>query len=144
MVPSAKLKALGLAFAYRNRTYIITERKITAFEWSQFQSNWHNGWDIDLEEKWAKFLNPNSLRQLRTNVYEITSFEKMYFPAFEWNQFQIHTPNIWDALLGNVSRTDQQMCKISLWMPSWWLSKAQLTCHRLWTRYAPQSVSKRF
>ena len=112
-VPSAKLKALGLAFAYRNRTYIIREREISAFEWSKFQSDWHNGWETDLEEKRAKFSSPNSRRQLWTNVYQITSFEKTDFPAFEWNQFQIHTTNIWDSLLGNVSRTDRRMCEIS-------------------------------
>ena len=102
-----------LAFAYRNKTYIFREREIPAFDWSKFQSDWHNGWETDLEEKRAKFLSPNSLRQLWTNVYQITSSEKMDFPAFEWNQFQIHTTNIWDALLGNVSRTDQWMCEIS-------------------------------
>ena len=69
--------------------------------------------ETDLEEKQAKFLSPNSLRQLWTNVYQITSFEKTDFPAFEWNQFQIHTTNIWDARLGNVSRTDRRMYEIS-------------------------------
>ena len=66
---SAKLKAFGLAFAYRNRTYIIRERKISAFDWSKFQSDWRNGWETDLEEKLAKFFSPNSLRQLWTKMF---------------------------------------------------------------------------
>ena len=33
----------GLAFAYRNRTYIIREREISDFDWSKFQSDWRNG-----------------------------------------------------------------------------------------------------
>ena len=53
-VPSAKPKALGLAFAYRNITYIIREREISTFDWSKFQSDWRNGWETDLEEKRAK------------------------------------------------------------------------------------------
>ena len=112
-VPSAQLKVLGLIFAYRSRTYTIRERKFSAFDWSKFQSDCRNGWETDVEEKRAKFLSPNSLSQFWTNVYEITSFEKTDFPAFEWNQFQIHTTNIWDTLLGNVSRTDRGMCEVS-------------------------------
>ena len=110
-LPTAQLKALGLIFAYRNRTHIIRERKISAFDWSKFQSDCRNGWETNVEEKRAMFLSPNSLSQLWTNVYEITSFEKTDFPACEWNQ--IHTTNIWDTLLGNVSRTDRGMCEVS-------------------------------
>ena len=62
-----------------------------AFEWSKFQSHWHNGWETDLEETRTMVFSLNSLRQQM--VIKINNqFWEDGFPGF-WME---SVPNTYD------------------------------------------------